>query len=157
MRKASVFYFIISLVVSVYLVRFALGPAVFGAIAPQIPGLCFIIFPVIFLLLTHFSPAEIITAFKLAGRKSKGTKSELKNAVLFFKTARQFFITIAVIGMIILWIWYLAGGFDAGNGPPKVAAAVMILVGAFLYPLLFILFICLPFGNAVQKKLNESE
>jgi hypothetical protein len=157
MRKTSVIYFIVSLFVFVYLVRFALGPLVFVAIAPQIPALCFVLFPVIFLLLTHFSPAEIIRAFKLAGKKSNGTKSELKNAVLFFKTARQYFITIAVIGLIILWIWYLAGGFDAGNGPPKIAAAVMIQVGAFLYPLLFIFFICLPFGNAVQKKLNQSE
>ena len=112
MRKTSVIYFIVSFLVFVYLVRFALGPLVFVAIAPQIPALCFVLFPVIFLLLTHFSPAEIIRAFKLAGRKSNGTKSELKNAVLFFKTARQFFITITVIGMIILWIWYLAGGSD---------------------------------------------
>ena len=101
MRKSSVIYFIVSLVVFVYLVRFALGPLVFVAIAPQIPGLCFILFPVIFLLLTHFSPSEIITAFKLAGRKSNGTKSELKNAALFFKTARQYFITIAVIATAI--------------------------------------------------------
>jgi small-conductance mechanosensitive channel len=141
----------------VYLVKKAIGSVIFSGLAPQVPKLFLIVFPVTFLLLTHFSPAEIIRAFRLAGRKSEGTKSELQNARLFFNTARQFFVTAAVIGVIILMIWYLAGGFDAGDGPPRIAGAVLIFVGAFLYPLLFILFICLPFGSAVRKKLNELE
>lgn len=155
MKKTSVIYFLISLVLFIYLVKLAVGSVIFSALAPQVLKLFCIIFPVTFLLLTHFSPAEIIAAFKLAGRKGEGTKSELKNAALFFDTARQIFTAVAVIGVIILAIWHLAGGFNAGDGPPRVAAAVLIFVGAFLYPLLFILFICLPFSSAVRKKLNR--
>lgn len=120
-----------------------------------ITALFFVLFPVIFLLLTHFSQAEIIKAFKLAGRKSGGTKSELNNAVLFFHTAQRFFVTVAVIGIFILLIWFLAGGFDDGQGPPRIAHAVLIIAGAIWYPLIFILFICLPFRSAIRKKLNK--
>jgi small-conductance mechanosensitive channel len=155
MKKTSVIYYLISLVLFVYLVRVVIGPAIFDVLAPRVPALFLVLFPVIFLLLTHFSPVEVIKAFKLAGRKSGGTKSELKNAALFFHTAQRFFVTVAVIGIIILIIWYLAGGFDAGQGPPRIANAVLIIVGAIWYPLFFILVICLPFRSAIQKKLNE--
>jgi hypothetical protein len=156
MKKTSVIYYLISLVLFVYLVRVVIGPAIFHALAPRVPTLFFVLFPVIFLLLTHFSPAEIIKAFKLAGRKS-GEKSELNNAVLFFQTAQRFFVTVAVIGIFILITWFLAGGFDAGQGPPRISHAVFIIVGAIWYPMIFILFICLPFRSAIQKKLNELE
>jgi small-conductance mechanosensitive channel len=145
MKKTSVIYYLISLVLFVYLVRVVIGPAIFDVLAPRVPALFFVLFPVIFLLLTHFSPAEIIKAFKLAGRKSGGTKSELKNAALFFHTAQRFFVTVAVIGIFILITWFLAGGFEAGQGPPRIAHAVLIIVGAIWYPMIFILFICLPF------------
>ena len=155
MKKTSVIYYLISLVLFVYLVRLVIGSAIFHVLAPRVPTLFFVLFPVIFLLLTHFSPAEIIKAFKLAGRKSGGTKSELKNAALFFQTAQRFFVTVAVIGIFILIIWFLAGGFEAGQGPPRIANAVLIIVGAIGYPMIFILFICLPFRSAIRKKLND--
>ncbi len=157
MKKTSVIYFLISLGLIFFLVNEAIGKLIFASLFPRMLTLLYIIFPVIFLLLTHFSPGEIVRAFKLAGKKSEGTKSELKNASLFFHTAQQFFIVTAVIGFIVLSIWYLAGGFNAGGGPPRIAAAVLILIGAFWYPLMFILFICLPFRSALRKKLNELE
>jgi small-conductance mechanosensitive channel len=155
MKKTSVIYYLISLVLFVYLVRLVIGSDIFDALAPRVPALFFVLFPVIFLLLTHFSPAEIIKAFKLAGRKSGGTKSELKNAALFFQTAQRFFVTVSVMGIFILMIWFLAGGFEAGQGPPRIANMVLIIVGAIWYPMIFILFICLPFKSAIQKKLNK--
>lgn len=155
MKKTSVIYYLISLVLFVYLVRQIIGSSIFDALAPHVPALFLVLFPVIFLLLTHFSPAEVIKAFKLAGRKSGGTESELNNAALFFHTAQRFFVTVAVIGIIILIIWYLAGGFDAGQGPPRISHAVFIIVGAIWYPVIFVLFICLPFSSAIRKKLNE--
>jgi heme/copper-type cytochrome/quinol oxidase subunit 2 len=157
MKKTSVIYYLISLVLFVYLVRQIIGSSSFDALAPHVPALFLVLFPVIFLLMTHFSPAEIIKAFKLAGRKSGGTKSELNNAALFFQTALRFFVTVAVIGIFILITWNLAGGFDAGQGPPRVAHAVLIIVGAICYPMNFILFICLPFSSAIRKKLNQLE
>ncbi|UCH95587.1 MAG: hypothetical protein JSV88_01740 [Candidatus Aminicenantes bacterium] len=157
MKKTSVIYYLISLVLFFYLVRLSIGSAIFDVLAPRVLTLFYILFPVIFLLLTHFSPAEIIRAFKLAGRNSGGTKGELENAALFFHTAQRFFVTVAIIGVIILIIWYLAGGFDAGQGPPRIANAVLIIIGAIWYPLFFILVICLPFRSAIRKKLNELE
>ena len=56
------------------------------------------------------------------------------------------------IGIPVLAIWLLAG---PQTTPPQIARIVAIIIGAFLYPLLFILFVCLPFKSALAKKLNE--
>lgn len=151
MRITTIIYYLIALALLIYFMSLALP-----FLENLIPGikLVYVIFPAAFILLTHYSPAEIVRAFKLAGRKSQGNKSDYKNAYLFFKTMQQLFIVIMLIGIPVLTIWSLAG---PQTTPPQIAHIIAIIVGAFLYPLLFILFLCLPFKSALEKKLNELE
>jgi magnesium-transporting ATPase (P-type) len=149
MRIASIIYYVISIVLLIFLMSLALP-----FLKNLMPGLklVYTVFPITALLLTHFTPAEIVMVFKLAGRRGKGSKKELENAYLFFKTMQQLFITLMVIGILVFVIWLLAG---PQTSPPQIAHIVAIIIGAFLYPLLFILFVCLPFKSALAKKLNE--
>ena len=148
MKKTSIIYYLISVALFFFLVSLALP-----FLKNLKPGLklVYTFFPVVFLLLTHYTPAEIIQSFQLAGRKSRGTRAELENAHLFFQTMQQLFVVLMIIGLPILAIWLLAG---PQTTPPQIARIVAILIGAFLYPLLFILFLCLPFKSALRKKLN---
>ena len=151
MKRTSVIYYLISIALLLFLMSLALP-----FLRNLMPGLklVYTIFPVVFLLLTHYTPAEIIKSFRLAGRKGAGTRSEFQNAHLFFQTMQQLLVVIMIIGGPILVIWLLAG---PQTTPPQIAQVVAIVIGAFLYPLLFILFLCLPFKSALRKKLNELE
>lgn len=157
MKKVSILYYAAAIVAALYLIKLAIGAPAFNAMAPHAVWLFYVVFLVILLLLTHFTPAEMYQAIMATRRNRDNTKAELKNAYLFFKTAQSFFVVSSLIGIVLLVIWYLAGGFDTGNGPPRIASAASFLVTAFLYPLLFILFVCLPFRSAVQKKLNDMD
>jgi hypothetical protein len=151
MKRTSLIYYLISVILLLFLMSLALP-----FLRNLVPGLklFYTLFPVLLILLTHFRPAEIIKAFRLAGRKSQGIKSELENGYLFFQTMQQLFVVLMIIGLPILAIWLLAG---PQTTPPQIAQIVAILIGAFVYPLLFILFLCLPFKSALRKKLNELE
>jgi len=151
MRLATIAYYVIAIVLLLLFMSFALP-----FLKNLLPGakLVYIIFPVIFILLTHYNPKEMLKAFKLAGRKSHGTKSEYKNACLFFKTIQNIFVILMLIGIPVVVIWLVAG---PQTTPPQIAHIVALVIGLFLYPLLFILFLCLPFRSALEKKLNELE
>jgi hypothetical protein len=121
-----------------------------------LPGvkLVYTIFPVIFILLTHNRPDDIIKAFKLSFVKTGGSKKELEKAISLFTSMQHILITLILIGVPVLFIWLLASPQES---PARIAHIVAILIGAFLYPLLFILFICIPFKGALQNKLTELE
>jgi len=151
MKRTSFIYYLISIALLLFLMSLALP-----FLKNLTPGLKLIytVFPVAFILMTHHTPAEIIRSFCLAGRKSHGTRREFLNAYLFFQTMQQLFIVLMFIGAPILVIWLLAG---PQTTPPQIAQIVALIIGAFLYPLLFILLLCLPFKSALKKKLNELE
>jgi len=147
-KKTSVIYYAIALVLILYLLSQAIP--FLGSLMPGLK-LFLLVFPVIFLLLTHFTPGEIMRAFRLAGRRSTGTPPEYRNALLMFRTAQNLFAALMLIGAVVLVVFFL------GIGPQSrhVAQPVAIIVGGFFWPLIFILFLCLPFRSAIRKKLNE--
>ena len=148
MKITSIIYYIIAVILLVYFASLALP-----FLKNLLPGmkLIYSLFPVMFILMTHFTPREIIKAFRLAGSKSQGSKTEYQNAFLFFKTAQQLFVVIMLLGIMILVIWSLA----SGPSNRQIAHPMAIIFGVFIYPLLFMLFICLPYRSALQKKLND--
>ena len=151
MRLTTIVYYVLAIILMIFLMSLALP-----FLKNLLPGmkLVYTVFPALFILLTHYSPREIIKAFRMAGRKSQGAMSDYKNALLFFKTMQNIFIVLMLIGIPILFIWFLAGPQSA---PPQIAHIVAIVIGVFLYPLLFILLLCLPFKSAIEKKMNELE
>ena len=151
MRKVSLIYFIVSILLLGFLMNLALP-----FLKNLIPGLrlAYTIFPVIFILLTHNRPEEIVKAFKLSLVQTAGSKKELEKAISLFTTMQHLLITLMLIGVPVLFIWLLA---SPQGSPARIAHIVAIIIGAFLYPLLFILFICLPFKGALQNKLTELE
>ena len=148
MKKTSFIYFIIALLLVIYLMAEALP-----FLRNLIPGarLFLLVFPVIFLLLTHYTPREMGRAFLLAGRESRGSTEEYRNALQFFQAAQNIFVVLMLIAAVMLVIFFL------GIGPQSrhIAQPVAIIVGGFFWPLIFILFICLPFKSALLKNLHR--
>ena len=151
MKTLSIVYYLAALVLILLFMSSALP-----FLKNLLPGvkLVIVIFPIIFILLTHFSPAEILTAFKLAGRNSRGTPAAYRNAALFFRTMQNLLTLFMLLGIPVIIIWFLA---TPQSDPPQIANIVRMIVGAFFFPLIFILFISIPFKSALQKKLNDLE
>ena len=151
MRLTTIVYYAAAIVLLFFFMSLALP-----FLKNLLPGmkLGYSLFPAIFILLTHYKPKEILQSFKLAGHRSRGTKADYRNALLFFRTAQNIFIVLMLIGLPIMAIWLLAG---PQSTPPQIAHIVAMVIGLFLYPLLFILFLCLPFKSALEKKMNENE
>lgn len=147
MKKTSPIHFLIALLLLIYLMSEGLP-----FLKNLLPGakLFLVVFPVIFLLLTHYTPREMGRAFLLAGRKSRGTRTEVLNALQFFRAAQNMFITLMLIAAVVLVVFFL------GIGPQSrhIAQPVAIIIGGFFWPLIFILFVCLPFKSALQKNIH---
>ena len=150
MKISSILYYVIAIVLVFYMMSVALP--FLGNLAPGLL-LFYALFPVLFLLLSHYSPREIFRAFHLAGRKSSGTQEEYRNSRLFFSTAQNMFIGIMLLGVVVLLIWFLA----SGPQNRQIAHPVSIMVMFFFWPLLFILLICLPYRSALTKHINRLE
>ena len=148
MKYLSILYYLIAVVLLVYIMSGALP--FLKNLLPGIKGIQ-IALPVLLILLTHFSPHEIIRSFRLSGKKQQGEKDEYKNAVHFFHTAQYLFLTVMGIGVIVLIIWFLGSGPNSRH----IAHPVNIMVTFLFFPLVFILFLCIPFKSAVKKKMNE--
>jgi cell shape-determining protein MreD len=147
-KISSILYYVIAVVLIFYMMTVALP-----FLRNLAPGLLlfYALFPVLFLMLSHYSPREIFRAFQLAGRKSTGTQEEYKNSRLLFTTAQNMFIGIMLLGLVVLLVWFLA----SGPQNRQIAHPVSIMVMFIFWPLMFILLLCLPFRSALTKHINR--
>lgn len=148
MKYLSNVYYLIAVALLVYIMSGALP--FLKNLLPGVKGVQ-IVLPILFVLLTHYTPREIISAFRLAGKKSRGEKNEYKNAVQFFQTAQYLFLTVMGIGVIVLIVWFLGSGPNSRH----IAHPVNIMITFLFFPLVFVMFFCIPFRSAVKKKMNE--
>jgi flagellar motor component MotA len=109
--------------------------------------------PTVFILLAIYSPGEFIGAFRLVWKGSKGSKSEVKNSIAFFKTASKLLLLMGIIGLMLGCILMLSAGWE----PKKFAFGLSYALICLLYSFLTIYLVTLPFQNSLEKKLNEME
>lgn len=102
------------------------------------------------LMLGHFSPKEMLEAFRCAGAAER-SEAELKKALLFFETFHHLTIISGFMSFMLGLIFFLAG-MDLTNekaAGPFMAVAVMTV----LYALLIVMIITAPYQSAIRKKL----
>jgi hypothetical protein len=143
-----------------YFVCVAIIAGIFTGVMALIGGLgyffdpasvAFLFTPVLFVLLTNFSPGEILRSFRAAMSGCDAGAAELRNSLLFFRTAQKALLVVAVLGFLTGFITMAAGENDLGRF--KVGFGVAILV--LYYALAGIMLVTLPFTSALKKKLNR--
>jgi flagellar motor component MotA len=115
------------------------------------PSLMLTLGIVLLLLLGHFSPKEMIEAFRCAGAAAERSDAELKKALLFFETFHRLTIISGFMSFMLGLILFLAGMdlSDEKAAGPFMAVAVMTV----LYALIIIMMITVPFQSAIKKKM----
>ncbi len=150
MKKTYPVYVILTLAV------FASGIFLAGSSFPvflDIPSMAIVFVPLIFMLLTVYTPSEMADAFRCAMRGADASEAELKRACLFFEGAQQMIYKIALTATlfgVILILSSLSKPEDLGRG-----FAVAIL--SVLYALITGFLVIVPFKTAVKKRLLEVE
>lgn len=108
------------------------------------------------LLLTHYTPAEIVTNFKLAMKSGKSSQQELKQALNFFQTMQKLIIVSGIIGttlgsMIILD--YLKK-WNVLERVPNFGSGFSASILTIFYALILSAFVTVPFVGAIKKKID---
>ncbi len=148
MKKSFIIYLAVSMGIYVFAILISGGSLILFWDVPTImltPGI-----PLI-LMLGHYSPSEIIEAFRIAG-KGSNCDVEIQKSLLFFKTIHRLIMLsgyfAVLLGVVMILTTYPSENFnkDVGN-----YMAVCILSAA--YAIFFVMIICVPFESALEKKL----
>lgn len=107
------------------------------------------------LLLTHYSPREIIDAFRCAGVAER-SNADIQKALLFFRTSRRISILAGIIafimGIILMFNLYGTDDFHKSFG-----VWIGLCVLSILYSLFMIMVVNIPFESALEKKLIRDD
>ncbi len=117
------------------------------------PSILITFIPTVLMLLAVYSPAEFIGAFKLAWGDNTGEKHEIKNAIVFFKTAQNLLLLMGVVGLMMGCMLMLSARLNIDKFSFGLSYALICMFYAFLTTFL----VTIPFKNALQKKLNVIE
>ncbi len=113
----------------------------------------------VFLLLTNYSPSEIVMAFTIGFKKEGIDKKELKKSINLFESLGKYLILSAILGTITGFIamaaYYAGDTQNMGTGDWAGGSALAIIT--ILYSLIFYLIIVVPFKNGLKNKLIEIE
>lgn len=150
MKKSYLFYLTASLATIALAIFFARGTYLLFL---DPPSLMLTFIPTAFMLLAVYSPGEFINAFRLAWQGNEGTKSEIKNSIAFFDSARKLLLLMGIIGLMIGCMLMLSAGWEI----KKFSFGLSYALVCILYAFLTIFLVTVPFKNALVKKLNDME
>lgn len=113
----------------------------------------------IFLLLTNYSPSEIVLAFKIGFKKEGIDKKELQKSINLFDSLGKYMILSGVLGAITGFIsmaaYYAGDTLSFGSGDWAGGSALAIIT--VLYSLIAYTIIAVPFKNGLKNRLIELE
>jgi len=115
------------------------------------PSLVIILFPALFLLLTHFSAGEIVNSFKVPFREEKISREDLQLALLFSQSFQKYLITTGFIGFIFGFVMLLSNISDAKNFGIGLSCSLLSIV----YATMIILMVIIPFQQSIKRKIAE--
>jgi flagellar motor component MotA len=108
------------------------------------PGIAFLI------MLGHYSPREMVEAFKCAGTAER-SEAELKKSLLFFETFHRITIISGFFAFMLGLVMLLVSKdlINETKAGPWMAVAILTV----LYALFFVMAITVPFQSAIRKKM----
>lgn len=113
----------------------------------------------IFLLLTKYSPTEIILAFTISFKKEGTDKKGLIKSINLFDSLGKYLILSAILGAIIGFISmaavYARDTQNPGSGDWAEGSAIAIIT--IFYSLIFYMTVAVPFKNGLKNRLIEME
>lgn len=125
----------------------------------DIPSLLMVGLISVFLLLTNYSPSEIVLAFTIGFKKEEIKQKELKKCINLFDSLGKYLILSAVLGAITGFIslaaYYSRDTDNLGSGDWAGGSALAILT--IFYSLIFYMIVAVPFKNGLKNRLIEIE
>lgn len=113
----------------------------------------------VFLLLTNYSPSEIILAFSIGFKKEVPDKKDLKKSINLFESLGKYLILSAILGTITGFIamaaYYARDIENLGSDDWAGGSALAIIT--ILYSLIFYMIVAVPFKNGLKNRLIEME
>ncbi len=108
--------------------------------------------PLLLILLTSYSPSEMIQSFKTAMHFNQSSLTELKTAYLLFDTALVLLYKIAVLATLFGVIVMIASTLEWTAEHFALGFSVAIL--SVVYALFTGVLVIIPFKMAIKKKMN---
>ena len=159
MKKSFFVFAILAFIVVLSTIWASLGygPSLWSVFI-DIPSLIIILLISVFLLLTNYSPGEVVLAFTIGFKKDRIKQQDLKKSINLFDSLGKYLIISAVLTTLAGLIAMLAvfsqisvdGNADWGGG---IALAMLTI----LYSLILYLIIVIPFRNGLKNRLIEIE
>jgi flagellar motor component MotA len=150
MKKTYPVYLILTLIIFALGIWMARGS--YGLFFDP-PSIMIVFLPVILMLLTCNTPAEILNAFKVAMNDSEADEKELKKALSLMEIIQSLTYKIAILAFIFGFVLMMASGWKIEEYGKGFATAILGIV----YALFAVIMITLPFKMALKKKLIEIE
>jgi flagellar motor component MotA len=156
MKKSYLIFAILTLLV-------VLGTTIMGGesilIFLDIPSMLMVCLISIFLLLTNYSPSEIVLAFTIGFKKEELNRKDLQKSINLFDSLGKYLILSAILGSITGFIamasYYSRDTNNLGSGDWAGGSALAILT--IVYSLIFYMLIAVPFKNGLKNRLIEIE
>jgi flagellar motor component MotA len=114
----------------------------------NIPTIVFIVFGSLTLMVTSFSPGEIVTQFQMVFGKGS-SESELKIAEVFFQMLRKFVFMISLIGFSIGLIAIL----NFSSDPSTLGTGFSLSFLSLFLGMIFDTLIVLPCQASIRKQI----
>lgn len=156
MKKSYLIFAVLALLVVLAAMLLG-GESIF--IFLDIPSLLMVCLISIFLLLTNYSPSEIVLAFTIGFKKEGINQKELKKSINLFDSLGRYLIISAVLGVITgfiaMAVFYSRDTKNLGSGDWAGGSALAILT--IFYSLIIYMLIAVPFKNGLKNKLIEIE
>ena len=156
MKKSYLVFAILSFMM-VLVAMFMGGESLFVYL--DFASLFMVVLITVFLLLTNYSPLEIVQAFTIGFKKEGIDKKELKKSINLFESLGKYLILSAILGTITGFIamaaYYARDTKNLGTGDWAGGSALAIIT--ILYSLIFYMIVAIPFKNGLKNKLIEIE
>ncbi|MCK5673305.1 MAG: MotA/TolQ/ExbB proton channel family protein [Spirochaetales bacterium] len=114
-----------------------------------------------FLLMTNYSPSEIVLAFRIGFKKEGIVKKELQKSINFFDSLGKYLILSGILGAITGFISMLAsfakGTEEYGYTSTYWGGGFALTIITILYSLILYMIVAVPFKNGLRNRLIEME
>lgn len=126
----------------------------------NIPSLAMVTLTSVFLLLTNYSPVQIVRAFTIGFKKNGTDKKDLKRSLNLFDSLGKYLILSAILGSMtgfIAMLSFYAKDTSSIGSAAKWAGGSALAVLTILYSLIFYMIVVVPFRNGLKNKLVALE
>jgi len=156
MKKGYLIYLMSALAIIALAIVFARGDFLpfFDA-----PCIMLVFAPTVLMLLSHYSPSEIVHVFRTAMKGSESDRDELMDAYNFFDEAQRLMYTIAllafILGVALMLLSYSDKNPQMITGE-QFSRGLVTSVICIIYAMITVMLVTIPFKGAIQRKINRA-